>query len=235
MKEQAQKHDSTECSLDSPEVRAVLDRLHRNARGDIVRFPGMGLSMLLDKLLGREPTVAEQADRMKDIYIPISRKQGVFAYLVARSIGASRIVEFGTSFGISIIYLAAAVKDNGGGLVIGSEIEETKLAKARQHLEEAGLERYADVRPGDAQQSLADPGGVVDMVLLDGWKDLYLPIVKMLTPRLRPGSVVLADNIYTFRKSLAPYVTHMRDARNGFQSITVPFKDGFEYSVRLSE
>jgi len=195
----------------------------------------MGVSEVLDRILKRSPTVADRGRRMKDIFIPISRKQGIFAYLVARSIKAKRIVEFGTSFGVSTIYFAAAVRDNGGGLVIGSEIEETKAAKARSHLEEAGLNEYVDIRIGDAQETLADTGGAVDLVLMDGWKNLYLPIIKMLAPRLRPGAVVLSDNIHTFKRTLAPYVAHMEDIKNGFQSVTLPLSDGLQYSVRLTD
>jgi len=153
--------------------------------------------------------------------------------MIARSIGARRIVEFGTSFGISTIYLSAAVRDNGGGTVIGSAMQPSKLARARAHLEEAGLSDVAEVREGDARATLADPGGAVDMVLLDGAKQLYLDVLQMLTPRLHTGSVVLADNILMFRKSLRPYVEHVQDPANGFRSVTLFLGGGTEYSVRM--
>ncbi len=69
------------------------------------------------------------------------------------------------------------------------------------------------------------------MVLIDGWKDLYLPILHLLTPKLRPGAVVLADNIFTFKETLRPYVEYMQSGRNGFVSTTLKIADGFEYSV----
>jgi predicted O-methyltransferase YrrM len=222
-----------DCSLDEPRVKAVLDRLHREAQIPRIRFFRRRIPGALDILLSRKPSVAEVSHRHADLYLAISREQGIFAYLVGRSICAHRIVEFGTSFGVSAIYLAAAVRDNGGGLVIGSEIVEGKALTAQSNLEEAGLADYVDIRVGDAQQTLVDPGGVVDMVLLDGWKKLYLPIIRMLTPHLRPGAVILGDNILHFERALAPYVAYMRDARNGFQSVTLPFRGGFEYSVRL--
>jgi predicted O-methyltransferase YrrM len=232
--EQTTTQNSPTCTLNHPTIRTLLERLHRNAKSDLMHFPKIGASIALDKFLKRRPSVIEQTSRMKNIYVPLSPDQGVFAYLVARSIAARRIVEFGTSFGVSTIYLAAAVKDNGGGIVIGSEIEKTKAAKAQQHLKEAGLDEYTDIRVGDACQTLADPGGEVDMVLIDGLKDLYLPIVKMLTPTLRPGAIVLSDNIYAYKRTLASYVAYMEDPENGFQSVTLPLKDGLQYSVRLS-
>ena len=154
-------------------------------------------------------------------------------YLTARSVAARRIVEFGTSFAVSTIYLAAAVRDNGGGCVIGSEFEPTKVAKARENVGEAGLGDLVEIREGDAQETLRNPGGTVDMVFLDGHKDLYLSILKMLAPHLRKGAVVVADNIYTFRRALAPYVRYISDSRNGFNSVVLRLKDGTAYSVRL--
>jgi predicted O-methyltransferase YrrM len=156
-------------------------------------------------------------------------------YLTGRALGAKTIVEFGTSFGISTIYLAAAVRDNGGGTVIGSEIEASKHARAEAHLQEAGLSDIADIRLGDALETLRQLPQPVDMVLLDGWKELYLPVLGLVRPRLRRGAVVLADNIFTFKKSLRPYVEHMQSGKNGFESTTLKISDGFEYSVYFGQ
>ena len=168
---------------------------------------------------------------LKDAYIPVSREQGRFLYQTARAIDARTIVEFGTSFGISAIYLAAAVRDNGGGRFIGSEKEVNKIEAARYNLAEAGLAAIAEVKAGDAMETLAPLPGPIDMVLLDGWKDLYLPVLRLLMPKLRPGAVVMADNIYTFKKGLKPYVDFVQAPENGFVSMTLPLADGFEYSV----
>ena len=221
------------CSLADPRVRTVLDRLHAEAGRQTLGLARLLASFVLDKVLGRHASVAEEAARLKNLYVCLSAKQGAFAYQVARSARARRIVEFGTSFAVSTIYLAAAVRDAGGGLVIGSEIEPGKVSRARANVEEAGLSEYVEIREGDAQETLRDPGGPVDMVLLDGFKELYLPIIKLLTPHLHSGSAVLGDNIFTFRQALAPYVAHMHDPTNGFSSVTLFLGDGMEYSVRL--
>lgn len=220
-------------SLDDLRVRSVLDRLY----GETARQGGalgrVVFSEIWDWATGREVSSREEGVRLKDVYVPLSPKQGTLAYGVARSIGARRIVEFGTSAGISTIHLAAAVRDNGGGRVVGTDIEPTKIAKARANLEEAGLGEYAEIREGDAQETLRDPGGPIDMVLLDGLKSLYLAILKLLTPHLRLGAVVLADNIFAYRKTLAPYVAYVQDPKNGFSSVTLFLGTGTEYSVRL--
>ncbi|HLY38355.1 MAG TPA: class I SAM-dependent methyltransferase [Candidatus Binatia bacterium] len=192
-------------SLGSPEVQGVLRRLHADAGRQRLEFVPIALAWGFDWLLRRTPSAEEEARRFKDLYIPLSPETGTFAYLVARSLHATRIVEFGTSFGISTIPLAAAVRDDGGGVVIGSELEPGKVRAARANLHAAGLGEYADIRAGDARETLRDPG----------------------------GTVVLADNIHTFPKALAPYVAWVRDAQNGFHSVTLPLGTGTEYSVRL--
>jgi predicted O-methyltransferase YrrM len=207
-----------------------LDRLHGEARADWRRFPALLPRLIGGWLRGRRFDEVITPAALKDAYISVPREEGEFLYLTARTLGARRIVEFGSSFGISTIYLAAAVRDNGGGLVISSEIEPAKHARAVANLKEAGLDGEADVRLGDALNTLAELPEPVDLVFLDGWKDLYLPVLRLVAPRLRPGSVVLADNIYTFRKALRPYVEHMQSGANGFDSATLSISDGVEYS-----
>jgi predicted O-methyltransferase YrrM len=218
-------------TLRSEPARSVLDRLHEAARGDRKRFLALAPRIALSAL--RHGSVAKgiTSSMMKECFIPLGRQSGDLAYLTARAIGAKTIVEFGTSFAISTIYLAAALRDNGGGVVIGTEIEPTKHTRALAHLRDAGLSDLADVRLGDALQTLRDIPGPVDMVLLDGWKDLYLPVLDLVQPRLRPGAVVMADNIFTFRKDLRPYVEEMQSGRRRFDSTTLSIEQGIEYSV----
>ncbi|MEX2206869.1 MAG: class I SAM-dependent methyltransferase [Myxococcota bacterium] len=219
-------------SLDDPRVRTTLDGLHDAARGDVFRMLGRLPSLARSFLGGKPPEPAVLSERMKDVYIPLSPAQGRFLYLVARSLSARRIVEFGTSFGISTIYAAAAARDNGNGRVIGSELEPGKHKQALANLDAAGLAGHAEVRLGDALQTLRDVAPPVDLVLLDGWKELYLPMLELLAPKLRPGAVVLADNVRTFKRSLAPYLAYVQSGKSGFQSVTLPFPSGFEFSVR---
>lgn len=218
-------------SLKTEPIKSLLDRLHQQAKGDPLKFARLIPRFVSGKIRGKSFTEIMTPEVMKEVYIPISREQGEFLYLTARSLSARRIVEFGTSFGISTIYLGAAIKDNGGGWVIGSEIEPSKHERAVDHLEQAGLAALSEVRLGDALQTLENIEAPIDLVLLDGWKDLYLPVLKLLVPKLRPGSIVMADNIFTFRKDLRPYVEYMQSGENGFVSTTLHIADGFEYSV----
>src|SRR5215469_131756 len=218
-------------------IAAVLNRLHDAAKADkwkLARRAPLFLWSLLNK--------GEKNQRLMhllfhDVYIPISKEQGALLYLIARAIHARRVVEFGSSFGISTIYLAAAVLDNmcsDGGTdaqVIGSELEPHKHAVATQNIQEAGLSDIAKILLGDAMQTFQTVDAPVDLVLLDGWKELYLPVVKLLQPKLRPGAVVMSDNIFTFKRALGPFLEYMQSGKNGFVSSTLRISDGFEFSV----
>jgi predicted O-methyltransferase YrrM len=215
-------------ALRLPQVQEVLERLHTLAD---TCDESIGQRVHVDPAW-ESANAQQKATMLRDALLPVSRDAGRFLYAVARSIAAQRIVEFGTSFGISTIYFAAAMRDIGGGLVIGSELEAGKVAKATQHLAQAGLSRYVGIRAGDARETLRDPGGTIDLLFLDGWKDLYLDILHRLAANLRPGSVVLADDVTLFPDQLAPYLEYVRDPANGFVSVTIPLGDGIEYSVK---
>jgi predicted O-methyltransferase YrrM len=218
-------------SLSAPTVAGMLERLHRSARMDMLRILRVAPFVVPDFFGLRRVDDDRLSGFMRRTYLPVSRSQGQMLYLLARGVDARRIVEFGTSFGISTLYLAAAVKDNGGGVVVGSELDPSKHAKAREHLREAGLEAFCDVRLGDALKTLADVEAPIDLVLLDGWKDSYLPVLKLLQPKLRPRAIVLADNIFRFKRALRTYVEYVQSGTNGFVSSTLDIADGFELSV----
>jgi predicted O-methyltransferase YrrM len=220
-------------SLNDPAVLAVLDRLHGHDRANVLGFLPAAVPTIVEGWFGRRPSIELEAKRFRKMAIGLDRDCGKLAYLTARAIRAQRIVEFGTSFGISTLYLAAAVRDNGGGIVIGSEIEPGKIEEARANIAAAGLTAFAEVRAGNALESLTDPDGAVDLVLLDGWKDLYLPVLRLIEPHLRPGAVILADNITMFKSALRSYVDYVQDVANGYQSVTLKIGSGFEYSVRV--
>ncbi|MBW2316884.1 MAG: class I SAM-dependent methyltransferase [Deltaproteobacteria bacterium] len=222
-------------TLQTEPVRSLLARLHAEARGDRWKFVALAPRLVAGMIRGKTFSEIVTPEALKDAFIPISPEQGQLLYLTARALGARNVVEFGTSFAISTIYLAAAVRDNGGGRVIGTEIEPSKHSRAEAHLAEAGLSDVAEVRLGDALETLVDVPTPIDLVLIDGWKDLYLPVLKLLTPKLAPRAVVLADNIFTFKKDLRPYVEYVQSGEHGFVSTTLHLSDGFEYSVYVGD
>jgi predicted O-methyltransferase YrrM len=107
-------------------------------------------------------------------------------------------IEFGTSFGISTIYMAAAIRDRGTGTLITTELHPGKAEKTRRHIEEAGLLDVVDLRIGDALDTLKDTEREVSLVFLDGWKNLQLPVLHLIERALLPGTLVIADDLDLF-------------------------------------
>ena len=160
--------------------------------------------------------------------MPVSPDVGRLLYGLVRGCRPEIVVEFGTSFGISTIHVAAGVSDNGTGRVVTTELSDRKAAAARENLEEAGLAGVVTILQGDALETLGGVSRPVGFVLLDGWKGLYLPVLRLLQPRLTPGALVVADD--TSMESAAGYLAHVRDPGSGFVSVDYPVDGGIEIS-----
>jgi len=166
--------------------------------------------------------------RIKELWLPVSRETGVLLYQLVRSTTAHNIVEFGTSFGLSTLYMAAALRDNGGGRLISSEFEPSKVAKAREHLAEGGVIDLVEVREGDALKTLAsDLPASIDLLLLDGAKPLYTDVLALVESRLRPGALIVADNA----DRSPEYLARVRVPDSGY--LSVPFANDVELSMRV--
>jgi len=166
--------------------------------------------------------------RLKDFPLPVSRETGTLLYMLARSCGARTILEFGTSFGISTLYLAAALRDNGGGRLVTTEFEPSKVARARANLAAGGLLDLVELREGDALQTLGvDLPESIDLVLLDGAKALYPDILGLVEERLRPGALIIADDA----DHSPDYLARVRSPVQGY--LSTPFAEDVELSMRL--
>jgi predicted O-methyltransferase YrrM len=166
----------------------------------------------------------ERADAFSDFYLPVTPDAGRLLYALVRATRPDTVVEFGMSLGISAIHLASAVRDNGTGRVVTTELSAAKVAKAKKTFAETGLDDLITVLEGDALTTLADVGGPIGFVLLDGWKELYLPVTKLLEPKLSPGALIVADN--TSMDDTKPYLEHVRDPGNGYVSVNFPVREG---------
>jgi len=215
-------------TLHTPIVRTVLDRLFAAAAEDdeTPRWRRPGLSW-------ETANAQERADASESTYMPISRQGGELLYILVRAGRPNTVVEFGTSFGISAIYLAAAVADNGTGHVVSTELNRAKLLAARANLKEARLAESVTVLLGDARATLKDIRGPIDFVLLNGWKDLCLPLLQSLESRLAIGALIVADDINL--PSLSGYLDYVREATNGYVSVSFPIEDGMEISCWTAE
>lgn len=188
-------------------INQTLNRLHKEASSQ-----GFTIFKGLSKGIFRPLQPVD----LKDAYIAISRQQGEFVYDLLRQRQDKHIVEFGTSFGISTLYLAAAAKDNGGK-VITTELLPEKCQVAANNFKEAGLESYIDLREGDALQTLQENVAPnIDFLLLDGWNDLYLPLLRILEPKFRKGTLIYTDNA-SFR-SARPFLNYIYSHPEKYQS-----------------
>ena len=166
--------------------------------------------------------------RMRDIPLSVSRNTGVLLYMLARSTGARSIIEFGTSFGISTLHLAAALRDNGGGHLISTEFVPSKVVRARENIMKANLSNIVEIPEGDALETLArDLPEMIDLVLLDGAKELYPRILSLLDAHLRAGALIIADDA----DHSPDYLAKVRSATGGYFS--VPFTNDVELSMKL--
>src|SRR3954466_8031192 len=167
--------------------------------------------------------------RLKNAPLAISRETGALLYMLARSSRARTIVEFGTSFGISTLHLAAGLRDNGGGRLITTEFEPSKAARARENLTAGGLLDLVEIREGDALKMLrVDLPDTIDLVLLDGAKALYPDILDLVEGHLRPGAIIVADNA----DDSPDYLARMRMPGSSYMSTA--FADDVELSVRIN-
>ncbi|OJJ98418.1 hypothetical protein ASPACDRAFT_31548 [Aspergillus aculeatus ATCC 16872] len=175
---------------------------------------------------------------MLDKFIALDEDKCHFVYQLLTAMGATTVVEAGTSFGVSTIYLALAVAKTAArtgkpGTVIATEKETSKAAIAREYWAQCGpeVERVIGLREGDLLVTLQEGVSEVDVLLLDIWCALALPTLKTVLPRLRRGAVVLTDNTISAAEGYKDLLVFLRDPVNGFRNVTLPFTGGFEMSV----
>ena len=140
-------------TLTTPAFSALLSRLQADAEATQSTLEQGRAQLSPEEHTQLMPSATDYRalySRMKDVHLAVSRETGTMLYMLARAIRARVIVEFGTSFGISTLQLAAALKDNGGGHLIGTEFEPSKVVHARQNLTAAGLSDLVEIREGDA-------------------------------------------------------------------------------------
>jgi predicted O-methyltransferase YrrM len=218
-------------TLTTAPLAPLLDRLFEEADASEVEVEAAAAALSTEeraRLMQSKTGYRDLYGRLKDAPLAVSRETAALLYMLARSSRARTIVEFGTSFGISTLHLAAALRDNGGGHLITSEFEPSKIAKARDHLTAGGLIDLIEIREGDALQTLSvDLPDTIDLVLLDGAKSLYPEILNLVESRLRPGAIVVADNA-----DFSPdYLARVRSPANGYMS--TPFAEDVEISMRM--
>ncbi|KAL2784819.1 hypothetical protein BJX66DRAFT_329703 [Aspergillus keveii] len=228
----------------APHVQQLLSKLHQISLEQEAGISGkerVFSSDILGDLEDKQPNNCPKDDfdrLMLDKFIALDEDKCQFTYQLVSAMGATNIVEAGTSFGVSTIYLALAVANTKAatgkpGIVIATEKEPQKAAIARKYWAQCGpeVEQEIELREGDLLETLKDGLPEIDLLLLDIWSALSLPTLKTVLPCLRPGAVVLTDNTISGAKGYTELLAYLRAPENGFQNMTLPFTNGFEMSV----
>ncbi len=221
--------------LNDPKLEALLDRLHAQSDAQVDDTDAYFARRAKEGSLADENVSDDDMHHfLADKMVALDRDKAEFCYQLCRSLRATRVVEAGTSSGISTLYLAAAVRDNQveNGVVIGTEHEPGKAEVARENFREAGLSEFIELREGDLRQTLQDVGGPVDFMLVDIW-DVALPALERVSSSLRPGAIVACDNTTVDADEYRDYFDFVNDPTNRFRTMTVPFLGGFELTVRV--
>jgi predicted O-methyltransferase YrrM len=195
-------------------IAKVLDRLHAEAAEDAGRWQArVGTTDPATLKAGGGDLV-----RLGEFYLAVTPDEGRLLHILARTKGATNVVEFGASYGLSSLYLAAALEGRGGRLTT-TEVHPDKCAALRRTFDEAGVADTVTLLEGDARETLADVEGPIDMLVLDGWKSMYLPVHDLLRPRLAPGCLIVADNID--HEAAADYLAFVRGPHSGMMTTVI--------------
>ncbi|KAG6806226.1 hypothetical protein H0H92_012177 [Tricholoma furcatifolium] len=211
-------------------IISLLERLHAESSA---QESGIDIAAL-------KPT--EFHNIMCDKFIALDKDKAQFIYQLSRAMNIKTIVEAGTSYGVSTIYLALAVAANvaatgGVGTVIATEHEPEKANKAREHWKECGplVSDVIDLREGDLRETLKENVKDVDLLLLDIWAPMALLTLKLIQPKMRHGTVVITDNTISAADRYKELLGYLRAPENGFANLTLPYSNGLEMSVYLPQ
>ena len=223
------RSSSSSPTLHSQDVARVLTELGR--LGDAEDPPAKERVLRRERELGRRVWGAERAEAYGSAPLSITSEVGELLSVLVVARRPRTIVEFGASHGFSTIHLAAAVRDLGAGQVITTEIEPSKAEAAQRNLVACGLDDLVDVRVGDALTTLRDVAEV-DFLFLDGWNNMYEPVVDLLQPRLSAGALVIAD-LSADDPDQVSYVDRMHAPGSGYVTVHIPLDAGVVVSAWL--
>lgn len=203
-------------------IEAVLSQYHKRMEAEAAVFETL--------------TTEERMGRIDEFLLPVGAETGIFLNTLAKSAKAKTILELGTSYGYSTVWLAEAARANGGK-VITLEIDSEKATYAQGKLNEAGLSDFVEFRVGDALQLIAAANESFDFVLVDLWKELYVPCLDLFVSKLEKGAWVVSDNmIYPPQDQpmVMAYRNRVKELKS-FDTLLLPIGSGIEVSQFKNE
>ncbi|WPH02241.1 S-adenosyl-L-methionine-dependent methyltransferase [Acrodontium crateriforme] len=224
-----------------PHLLELLAKLHQRSLDEeaLIKAPGGGYDKIRGSLQDDPAALKRyQDDLMRDKFIALDADKACFMYNLVRCTRALNVVECGTSYGVSTIYLALAVgqnaeaanKSTGEAKVIATEYEPSKAKVAKEHWHQAGesVEPWIEFREGDLLQTLKSDMPLIDFVLFDIWTDMVVPTLDILEPRLKHGAVLLVDNTVASRGGYEAFLARIKAENSNYKSMTLPFDGGLE-------
>jgi predicted O-methyltransferase YrrM len=223
--------------LNDPKLEKLIFPLHQRSK---VQLKAVEKYFATNFARNTEPADRPAAAKkyLSDKMVALEPDKAEFCYQLCRALNARRIIEIGTSYGVSTLYLAAAARDNvrelgGKAIVVGTEYEPAKAKVARATFAKAGLAEFIDLREGDLRETLKGVKGPVDFVLIDIWEEMARPALELLAPRLHPGSIIICDNTKEHRKGYERYFKFIANPAHRLRTMTLPFSGGLELTVRV--
>jgi predicted O-methyltransferase YrrM len=226
--------------LHEQNLNEVMARARRQYRGSGEAFSSLAAQYneLAPRLKGRflqqhglssDDTEASQGT---PLMLAVSAETGLFLKHMVLAHRPGRILEVGSSCGVSTLYFAEALALLGKGKVVATELDAAKCGKLRDNVHAANLEAYVDLHEGDVFQTIATLEAPFDMVFIDIWADAYLPVFQKIEHLLRPGSIVLADNMFTAGPAIRPFKDYL-EQHPSFSSTTLELESGVEFAVMI--
>ena len=198
-------------------IDAVLEKYHKRIESEA----------LIMQSLPMEKGMA----RRDEFLLSVGLETAIFINNLAKAAKSKTILEVGMSYGYSTIWLAEAARANGGR-VISLENSAQKAEYARQQIEAAALSDFVDIRLGDALESLSAASETYDFVLLDIWKELYVPCFDLFFPKLNKGAWVIGDNMIfppNAHLEVSAYRNRIKEIQ-AFDTVLLPIGSGVETS-----
>jgi predicted O-methyltransferase YrrM len=186
---------------------------------------------MADEALVMNSDPAGFSRRRDEFLLAVGPEVGQLLHALVIGRGARRILELGTSYGYSTAFLADAARETGGR-VFTMDLAADKQRYARTQLDEAGLAAQVEWMLGDATQMLKTLEGPFDFVLVDLWKDLYVPCLNLFHGKLALNAVIVADNMLfpkMVRADAEAYRAAVK-AKGNLQSVLLPIGNGIELS-----
>ncbi len=178
-------------------------------------------------------TILRRLEQNRWKYYNISRKSAEFLSILAKLSKAKNVLEIGTANGYSALWIANAIRENGGKITT-VEINAVVIEEAKKNFLEAGLHRAIEVKIGDAREVVKGLAGNFDFLFLDAVPSQYRSYLEAALPKLAPHALIVADNVISHQNQAASYLEFV-ERNTDLESSVVPLGGGLGIALKKDE